>query len=363
MNPPREGYYNPGHGHGAYQNPRWVAIPQPQYFQGAWGQMSQPRLPFLSMLNLLDLYKLMNDPVFHDPTCPPVLTKLPSDIPKFEGKNGKDLGDHVTTFHLWCSSNFLNDDSIRLRLFQYTLIGVVVKWYIDLPRVAYRTFSQMVLVFLNHFQLSVHYDAGLELLSTLSQDKATHISYHIQEWRRQERLIKTYMPPEFLLEWFLKSLQPYISKDVSTFGFTSKEEVIFKAQWLDLIYTQSGMLYEILLDTPRSNYDPRQKLGPHVDGIVGSANVKSADSVTSHLKELSLNQSVGGLASFVFSNPTQSVNVPSVQSSTGPNGNQQPGGNKKKGRNNNRKGGKNNNKPKDNGNNEKTNNHASEGKK
>jgi hypothetical protein len=79
--------------------------------------VSQPRIPFLAMLNLPDLSKLMNDPVIHDPTWPPVPTKLPSDIPKFEGKNGEDPGDHVTTFHLWCSSNSLNHDSIRLRLF------------------------------------------------------------------------------------------------------------------------------------------------------------------------------------------------------------------------------------------------------
>jgi hypothetical protein len=51
-----------------------------------------------------------------------------------------------------------------------------------------------------------------------------------------------------------------------------------------------------------------------------------------------------------------------VQSSTGPNGNQQLGGNKKKGHNNNCKGGK-NNKTKENGNNERTNNNVGEGKK
>jgi hypothetical protein len=65
----------------------------------------------------------------------------------------------------------------------------------------------------------------------------------------------------------------------------------------------------------------------------------------------------------VSSNPTQSADVHSVQSSTDPNGNQQPVGNKNKGHNNNRKGGNNNNKPKDNGNNEKMNNNVGEGKK
>jgi hypothetical protein len=90
--------------------------------------MSQPCLPFLATLNLPDLSKLLNDRLSHDPTWPPVPTNLPSDIPKFEGKNAEDPGDHVTTFHLWCSSNSLNDDSILLRLFQRTLIIVVAKW-------------------------------------------------------------------------------------------------------------------------------------------------------------------------------------------------------------------------------------------
>jgi hypothetical protein len=123
------------------------------------------------------------------------------------------------------------------------------------------------------------------------------------------------------------------------------------------------MLYHILPDTSRSNYDPRKNIGPHADGIVGSTAVKSTDSVTCHLKELSLNQFFEGPCSSMSSNITHSIDVHSVQSSTGPNGNQQLGGNKKKGCNNNRKGGKNNNKPKDNGNNEKKNNHIGEGKK
>jgi hypothetical protein len=72
-----------------------------------------------------------------------------------------------------------------------------------------------------------------------------------------------------------------------------------------------------------------------------------------------MNQSRGGSSS----NPIQSMDVHSLQSSTSLNGNQQPGENKKKGRNNNHKGGKNNNKPKDNGNSEKLNNNVGEGKK
>jgi hypothetical protein len=100
----------------------------------------------------------------------------------------------------------------------------------------------MVLIFLNHFQLLVPYDVSLELLSALLQDKSTHISDHIQEWRRWKRLIKAYIPLEFLLEWFLKYLLPYISKDVSTYRVTSEDESIFKAHQLDLIYAKYGML-------------------------------------------------------------------------------------------------------------------------
>jgi hypothetical protein len=59
---------------------------------------------------------------------------------------------------------------------------------------------------------------GTKLLANFEQDKATHISDHIQEWRRRKRLIKAMVPPEFLLEWFLKYLLPVHLKDVATSG-------------------------------------------------------------------------------------------------------------------------------------------------
>jgi hypothetical protein len=150
-NPPKGGSFNSKKGSGPYQNPGWNATPNTHSFAGGWGQVSQPRIPFLAMLNLLDLSKLMNDLVSHDSTWPPIPTNLPSYIPKFEGKNGEDPGDHVTTFHLWCSSNSLNHDSIRLRLFQHTLIEIESQWYIEIPRGTYESFQQLVLASLNHF--------------------------------------------------------------------------------------------------------------------------------------------------------------------------------------------------------------------
>ena len=124
-----------------------------------------------------------------------------------------------------------------MRLFQRTLTGPVAKWYIELPKGAFTLFDDLAMTFLNHFQLPVCYDVGTELLSTFWQDKATHISDHIQEWRRWKRLIKAFIPPKFLLEWFLKSLLPYIVKDVSTSGVQNEDQSIFSAQQLDLIYS------------------------------------------------------------------------------------------------------------------------------
>ena len=121
------GYY--GQGHGIYSNQPYMN----QHYQGVWHRPAQPRLPFLTTLNLPDLSRLMNDSVSHDPAWSAVPNKIPSDIPKFEDKDGEDPSVHVTTFHLWCSSNSLHDDSIHLSLFQCTLMGPVAKWCIELP--------------------------------------------------------------------------------------------------------------------------------------------------------------------------------------------------------------------------------------
>jgi hypothetical protein len=72
------------------------------------------QLPFLATLDLPDLSRILNDPILHSPHWPIIPAKLPSDIPKFDGRAGEDPNNHVMTFHLWCSSNSLMDDSIRL---------------------------------------------------------------------------------------------------------------------------------------------------------------------------------------------------------------------------------------------------------
>jgi hypothetical protein len=170
------------------------------------------QLPFLSTLDLPDLSRILNDPIRHSPQWPAILAKIPSDIPKFDGKVGEDPNNHVMTFHLWCSSNSLMDDSIRLRLFQRTLTGAAAKWYIELPRGFFSDFNTLAMAFLTHYQLLICYDTGTEILTSFKQITSTHISDHIHEWRQRRRLIKLELPDQLLAEWFTKSFVKKIGK-------------------------------------------------------------------------------------------------------------------------------------------------------
>jgi hypothetical protein len=104
--------------------------------------------------------------------------------------------------------------------------------------------------FLNHFQLPVIYDAGTELLENFEQKKADHISDHIQEWRCWKSFIKVPVPPTFLLEWFLKYLVPQLFKDVAMSRVFFEEDAITRVQHLELIYSQSDLLYRIFPYVP-----------------------------------------------------------------------------------------------------------------
>jgi hypothetical protein len=126
-----------------------------------------------------NLSRLLNDPVFHNMHWPPMPTKFPSDILKFEENPSKDLGDHMTTFHLWFLSNSLKDNFVQLFPFQCTLIGGVVKWYIEIDGLKYSYFKKLGIVFLNNFQLPMRYDSRTELMANFVQIKVDHIFDHI----------------------------------------------------------------------------------------------------------------------------------------------------------------------------------------
>jgi hypothetical protein len=174
-----------------------------------------PHIPYLASLNILDLTKLTNDPILHNPTWPAMPTKLPSDIPKFEGKEGDDPANHIMNFHLWCSSNNIMDDSIYLRLFQCTLTGPSAKWYVEEKSGSHVTFESLAKAFFTFFQLPIRHDNGLELLSEFKQTSSMHIADHIHEWHRRRSLSKVEATLQQCLIWFLKSLVSLLAKDVA----------------------------------------------------------------------------------------------------------------------------------------------------
>ena len=64
-----------------------------------------------------------------------------------------------------------------------------------------------------------------------------------------------------------------ITKDVSKHGFMTEEQVIARAQYLDLVYTQWGTLYDNILNALRpSNIvpPPSGKESHANDGMIGS---------------------------------------------------------------------------------------------
>ena len=77
--------------------------------------------------------------------------------------------------------------------------------------------------FLTHYQLPIRYKMGTEILSSFKQNKATHISDHIHEWRWRQRLIKIELPNQFLAEWFTKSFVNDIGRDIAMGGVVTEE--------------------------------------------------------------------------------------------------------------------------------------------
>lgn len=116
------------------------------------------QFPFIATLELLDLNWLTNDPIAYVPWWLVIPHRLPSYILKFNGNLGEDPSNHVMTLHLWFLSNTLNNDLIRLHLFQRTLTGQTAKWYIELPRAYFGNFTTLATTFLTHFQLPIRYD-------------------------------------------------------------------------------------------------------------------------------------------------------------------------------------------------------------
>jgi hypothetical protein len=108
-------------------------------------------------------------------------------------------------------------------------------------------------------------------------------------------LIKAIIPDQLLAEWFTKSLLPPISCDVTMGGVVTEEESIAQAQYLDLFYSQSGTLYELIPNATRATIDPSKPSSTlHADGVIG------------FIKTQSISQSTGTAKQFA-STPTPSL--------------------------------------------------------
>jgi hypothetical protein len=104
------------------------------------------------------------------------------------------------------------------------------------------------------------------------------------------------------VEWFTKSLLPQIARDVAMGGVVTEEEDIARAQYLDLVYSQSSTLYELIPNSTHATNDPsKPSSASHADGVIGS------------VKTQSTTQSAGMIqrpASTVAPNPTTPSSTP-----------------------------------------------------
>jgi len=105
-------------------------------------------------------------------------------------------------------------------------------------------------------------------------------------------MVKTYVLDKLLAEWFIKSLLPSITEDVAKGGVVTEEQVIARAQYLDLIYTQYCTLYDKIHDAPRSEFSvpppPKSNNDSHAgDSVIGTTNMKSTKATSKKARKIS----------------------------------------------------------------------------
>ena len=121
------------------------------FTQSTQNPFSPTKLLFLATLEFPNLAKSTNDPIQHHFAWPSIPTKIPTEIPKFDGKTGDDPTNHMTTYHLCCVSNSFLDDSLKMQLFPHTLTRNAAKWFIELLAASFYDFQSLEISFLTHF--------------------------------------------------------------------------------------------------------------------------------------------------------------------------------------------------------------------
>ena len=125
------------------------------------------QFPFLATLELLDLYRLTNNPIQHHPSWLVFLVNIPTYILQFDAKLGEDTTTHITIYHLWCVSNLLLDDSIQLRFFLHTLTDYVSMWFIEFPTTLLNNFNSLEMAYVTHIQLPIWYETCTNIITSL----------------------------------------------------------------------------------------------------------------------------------------------------------------------------------------------------
>jgi hypothetical protein len=134
------------------------------------------------------------------------------------------------------------------------------------------------------------------------------------------------IPDQLLAEWFTKSLLPQIARDVAMGGMVTEEEAITRAQYLDLVYSQSGTLYELIPNATHPNNDPsKPSTASHADGVIGSVKTQSTTQSTGTIQRPASVTAPSSTAPSSTPTQTQVSDVNAVQSTPS----KQPGGKKK----------------------------------
>lgn len=203
-------------------------------------------LSSLATTKFPNLLRLSNDPILKKPFLVDCSYHDTYRYPKLWWWNWWGPIVNITTYHLWCVSNSLLDDSIFILLFPHTLANNTLKWFINFSTTSFNSFTTLVMSFLTHFKLHIWYEIGTKIMTSLWWNNATHIFDHIHEWGRCRWLVKAMIHYWILVDWFSKSLLPPISKYISMVGDIIEEKNIYRSQQLDLIYSQLGTLYDII---------------------------------------------------------------------------------------------------------------------
>jgi hypothetical protein len=95
-----------------------------------------------------------------------------------------------------------------------------------------------------------------------------------------------------LVEWFTKSFVNDIDRDITMGGVVTEEQAISRAQYLHLVYSQTGTLYDLLLDLPRpstSTTSTTPAASHAVDGVIGTFQAQPHSTSSTNPKPASSN--------------------------------------------------------------------------